>query len=109
MSEVARVPGGGVRSGHPGVSRWLPRWTVVFPIRGTRVREQALWLGAALGLFLLGVVFPMAILVWAMSDFAGALSPAFVVRSIAAVPGSYAAVVTMMRSFSFSFEASWMP
>ncbi|MFO1460903.1 MAG: GYF domain-containing protein [Verrucomicrobiota bacterium] len=65
-------------------------------------REQALWLGAALGLFLLGVVyFPMAILGVAMSDSLGALSPAFVVRSIAAVPGSYAAVVTMMLVLLF--------
>lgn len=65
-------------------------------------REQALWLGAALGLFLLGVVyFPMAILGVAMSDSLGALSPAFVMRSIAAVPGSYAAVVTMMLVLLF--------
>ncbi|MBL9173079.1 MAG: DUF4339 domain-containing protein [Verrucomicrobiales bacterium] len=65
-------------------------------------REQALWLGAALGLFLLGVVyFPMAILGVAMSDSLGALSPTFVARSIAAVPGPYAAVVAMLLALLF--------
>ena len=60
-------------------------------------RQQALWFGAALAMFILGVIyFPMAILGVAMSDSLGALSPGFVVRSIAAVPGAYAAVVAML-------------
>ncbi|MCW5557265.1 MAG: DUF4339 domain-containing protein [Verrucomicrobiae bacterium] len=65
-------------------------------------REQWFWLGAAVGLFLLGLAyFPMAILGVALSDSLGALSPVFVARSIAAVPGPYAVAGVVLFGLSF--------